>query len=100
MLVINEKEYSGAVVKADENELVTTVSTNETLFEVCHAMDGATSVTEIGIDGAEKAYMVNNATRVMESVPGVYVVVFSTKPTVLQEMSNAIDELLVMVLEG
>lgn len=99
MIQFNNKSYSGAVVKNDDSELIVTINTVDTLQDLCLALNGVKNVTET-IGEASTVYNVNTATQIGSPMKDVYTINFSKKLTVMQEMSQAIDDLLVMVLEG
>lgn len=99
MIEFNGKQYSGAVVRDDETELIVTVSTADTLQDLCLALNDVKSVTETN-NGGTFVYNVNIATNVGVAMPGVYTIKFSKKQTIIEEMNEAIDKLLLMALEG
>lgn len=98
MIEINGRSFSGSVVKNDEAELILTIITTDTLQDLCMAMTGVKSVTVSTVDGSN-VIAVNIATHINMSGNGIYTVTFTKRQTFIEEMSNAIDELLVMVLE-
>ena len=98
MIEFNGKQYSGAVVREDDTELIVSVSTADTLQDLCLALNGVKSVTETN-GGGTFVYNVSTATNVGVAMQGVYTIKFSKKQTVIEEMSEAIDKLLLMVLE-
>lgn len=99
MIEFNGKQYSGSVVREDETELIVTVSTADTLQDLCLALNGVKSVTEINNSG-NFVHNVSTATNVGVAMQGVYTIKFSKKQTVIEEMNEAIDKLLLMVLGG
>lgn len=99
MIEFNGKQYSGAVVRDDDTELIVTVSTADTLQDLCLALNGVKSVTEIN-NGGTFVYNVNTATNVGVAMQGVYTIKFLKKQTMIEEMNEAIDKLLLMVLGG
>lgn len=98
MIEINGKKYSGAVIRNEENELIVSINTIDTLQDLCLAMNDVRTVTETN-NGGTNVHNVNNAVAINQSVKGVFTITFSKKPTVIQEMNQAIDALLVMMLE-
>lgn len=99
MIEFNGKQYSGAVVSEDNTELIVSVSTADTLQDLCLALNDVKAVTEIN-NGGTFVHNVSMATNVGVAMPGVYTVKFSKKQTVIEEMNEAIDKLLLMVLGG
>lgn len=98
MIEVNGKQYSGAVIKNDESELVVSVCSNDSLQDMCLAFNDVKDVAEI-IDGSSNVYHVNTAIQISSGIKGIYTITFSKKLTIIQEMSEAIDKLLLMVLE-
>ena len=99
MIEFNNKQYSGSIVKNDSDELIVSICTNDTLPDICLALNGVKTVTET-TEGGSTAYTVSTATNVGASLKGVFTITFTKKQTIIEEMSNAIDELLVIVLGG
>lgn len=99
MVEFNGKQYSGAVVRDDDTELIVSISTTDTLQDLCLALNDVKSVTEIK-NGGTSVYRVNMATNVGVAMQGVYTIKFSKKQTVIEEMNEAIDKLLLMALGG
>ena len=99
MIGFNGKQYSGAVVRDDDTELIVTVSTADTLQDLCLSLNDVKTVTETN-NGGTFVYNVNMATNVGVAMPGVYTIKFSKKLTIIEEMNKAIDDLLVLVLES
>lgn len=98
MIDFNGHSYSGSVVKDDESELIVTVITNDTMPDMCLALNGVKSVVET-TEGGSHAIYVNTATSITAAAKGIYNITFSKKLNIIDEMSMAIDDLLVMVLE-
>lgn len=98
MIEFNGKQYSGAVVREDDIELIVSVSTSDTLQDLCLALNDVKTVSEINSSGTF-LHNVTMATNVGVAMQGVYTIKFSKKQTVIEEMSEAIDKLLLMVLE-
>ena len=99
MIGFNGKQYSGAVVRDDDTELIVTVSTADTLQDLCLSLNDVKTVTETN-NGGTFVYNVNMATNVGVAMPNVYTIKFSKKLSIIEEMNKAIDDLLVMVLES
>lgn len=99
MIEFNGKQYSGAVVRDDDTEMIATISTADTLQDVCLALNDVKIVTETN-NGGTFVYNVNNATNVGVAMPGVYTIKFSKKQTIIEEMNEAIDKLLMLALKG
>lgn len=99
MIEFNGKQYSGAVVREDDTELIVTISTADELQDVCLALNDVKAVTETN-SGGTFVYNVTTATNIGVAMTGVYTIKFSKKLTIIEEMSKAIDDLLVMVLES
>ena len=99
MIEFNGKQYSGSVVREDETELIVSISTTDTLQDLCLALNGVKSVTEINNSG-NFVHNVSTATNVGVAMQGIYTIKFSKKQTVIEEMNEAIDKLLLMVLGG
>lgn len=98
MIEINGKQYSGAILKNDDTELIISVYSNDSLQDMCIAFDNVKEVTEI-TTGNSNVIHVNAAIQIGSGIKGVYTITFSKKPTIIQEMSEAIDKLLLMALE-
>lgn len=101
----NDKTYSGNVVTERNDELTVVIYTVESLQDICLTLNDVTEVTEI--TETERTIRVTTAICVRRIEPNTYHVKFSTKPTyrqevldLIQEQSDAIDALLVMLLEG
>lgn len=99
MIEFNGKQYSGAVVREDDIELIVSVSTSDTLQDLCLALNDVKTVSETN-NGGTFLHNVTMATNVGVAMQGVYTIKFSKKQTVIEEMSEAIDKLLLMVLGG
>ena len=100
MIIIGNKEYSGSIASVTEDRLVAVINTVDSLQDVCTTLDGAKEVTEVLQDGTRKRYAITTAVSVYANTKTVYTIELLTKPTYLQELSNAVDALLVMALEG
>lgn len=99
MIEINGRRFSGAVIRNDESELIVSIVAPDTVNDICIAMTGVKSVTEI-TDGGTNVIAVNIATHINVSGNGIYTVTFSKRLTFIEEMNEAIDKLLVMALGG
>lgn len=106
MVKINDIEYSGYVTEGD-NEITVIISTIDTIQDVISKMTSVKEIEEKGMNGIDKTYVVTNPISAAVVSRNVYAIRFSTKPTPTQqleektqEMSDVIDELLVMMLEG
>lgn len=99
MIEINGRSFSGSVVKNDESELIVSIIATDTMPDLCLAMNGVKTVTETTAGGSN-AFSVNMATRINATGTGIYTVTFTKRLSVIEEMSQAIDTLLVMALEG
>lgn len=98
MIEVNGKQYSGAVLKNDDSELVISIYSSDSLQDMCIAFDNVKEVTEIS-NGVSNVIHVNTAVQISSGIKDVYAITFSKKQTIIQEMSEAIDKLLLMVLE-
>lgn len=98
MIEFNGKQYSGSIVKNDSGELIISICSEETLPDLCLSLNGVKAVTET-TEGGSAVYNVNTATNVGTSVKGIYTITFTKRMNVIEELSNAIDELLLLVLE-
>lgn len=98
MIEINGRTFSGSIVKNDESELIVSIISSDTMPDLCLAMSGVKTVTETNAGGSN-AIAVNMATHINSAGTGIYTVTFTKRMTVIEEMSNAIDQLLVMLLE-
>ena len=99
MIEFNGKQYSGTILKNDSEELVVSICTNDLIPDICLALNGVKAVTEI-TEAGSTVYNVNTATNISNTLKGIYAITFSKKLTIIQEMSNAIDELLLIALGG
>lgn len=106
MVKMNNIEYSG-YVNEDEDEITVVIATAEFLKDIVDKMTEVKEVIYSEVNSVEKTYVVTNPLSAATVSRNVYAIRFSTKPTPTQlleaksqEMSDAIDELLVMVLEG
>ena len=98
MIEINGHSFSGSVVKNDESELIVSIITTNTMPDMCLVLNDVKAVTEI-TEGGTSVIEVSRATHIGATVKGVYTITFSKRLTVLEEMSEAIDRLLLMALE-
>ena len=102
-----DKEYNGYVADNGNDILIVVIHTTESLNEIVSGLSDVTSVSTTSQDGTESVYAVTAALAAKQISLNVYSIEFSTKLTVeqefeasLQSQSDAIDELLVMLLEG
>lgn len=100
MIEFNGKSYSGSVLQNDESRMIVNILTVDSLQDVCLALTGIKTITETKNDGSVVSYNVNNAVQVSSPFKDYYAITFSKQPTVIEELSNAVDSLLVMMLEG
>lgn len=100
MIEFNGHSYSGSIVSHDDNELKVLINTVYSMDDICLSLNGVTSVNNTQQNGETETYTVTTATTVSRVAQNTYMITFLTKPTVMQEMSSAIDALLVMMLEG
>lgn len=100
MIIIGNKEYSGSIASVTDDRIVAVINTVDSLQDVCTTLDGAKEITEVLQDGTRKTYAITTAVSVYANTKTVYTIELLTKPTYLQELSNAVDALLVMALEG
>lgn len=98
MIEINGNTYSGSVIKNDEAELIISVISTNTMPDMCIALNGVKTVSVI-TEAGTSVIGVTRAVYIGESVKGVYTITFSKRLTVMEEMSEAIDRLLLMALE-
>jgi len=100
MIEINNERFSGSIIRDDDTEVIVSINTISTLQDLCLILNDVKAFTETLIDGTQNVYNVNNAVSVTATGKNCYTVTFSKRMSVLEEMSQAIDNLLVMVLEG
>ena len=99
MIKFNGQTFSGSIIKNDESELIISIYAVAEMNDILTALNGVKTVTEI-VGETESIYGVNTATSVHVAVKGVYNITFSKRMTIIEEMNNAIDQLLLMALEG
>lgn len=104
---IGDIEYSGYIVKNEEEVLTVVIHTIDDFDTVAQNAANVKQVEEIDSDENKTAYAVTAPLSAKVVSNYVYSIDFSTKLTVQQEtdekiqaQSDAIDELLIMVLEG
>lgn len=100
MIRFNGHEYSGNVVYENEDELVVSIYTLDTIQDICINLNNVKTVYSITETGVEVAHNVNIASSVVNTGRSIFTIKFGKKLTFLEEMSSAIDSLLVMALEG
>ena len=104
MVTINNKTYSGNVVASNNETLTVMVFTSDSFQDV---LANTLNVNQVIDSETNTAFNVTEALRATVVDNGVYYIVFSRKPTVMQQLEqriqqqdNAIDDILVMLLEG
>lgn len=100
MIEFNGKSYSGAIIREDDDELVAVINAIETLQDLCVILTDVKTVTETLIDGTQNTHAVNNARQITATGKNCYTVTFSKRLSILEEMNQAIDSLLVLALGG
>lgn len=102
MVSINGREYSGSVVSRNAETLTVMLFTSDSFQDI---LANTLNVNQVADENS--VYNVTGAVRANVVDDGVYYVVFSCKPSILQEMQekiknqdNAIDDILVMLLGG
>lgn len=105
MVNIKGIEYSGQVTEGDDEISVILCST-DMLSDIVEFMADVKEVTYTPVSGIKKVYPVTCPISASFASKNVYVIRFSTKPTETQrleaknqELSDAIDDILVMMLE-
>ena len=106
MIKLKEKEYSGYVVKNENDVLTVVIHTADNFDEIAKYITDVTSVTWSKSEQDETVYNITVPLSAKRVSQNVYALDFSTKPTETQQMeatlqahSDAIDEMLVMLLE-
>lgn len=99
MIEINGKSFSGAIVKNDDAELIVNICAVETLQDLCLILTGVKSVTETQPNIDPIVYSVTNAVQISTIAKNVYAITFTKKASEIEELSNVVDKLLVMMLE-
>ena len=104
MISLNNREFSGYVVEQND-EVDAIIHSADYIVDIIKAVDSAREVID-NTDG-RNAIKVNYFMGAKEVSPHVYCLRYGTKPTlwdnydkVIQEQSQMIDSLLVMMLEG
>jgi len=107
MVRINGKVYSGEVMNNKEDSIVVVIYTAESLRDIAATLTEVSEITEFFGEEDGKIYNVTTPLSAKTISSNVYALEFSTKPTYemevkteLQKQSDAIDDLLVMILEG
>ena len=103
---LKDKEYRGYVATSGDDTLTIILHTTDDFNEVANYMTDVAQVVSVEQDGTESAYIVTAPLAAKQVSQNIYSIEFSTKPTPFQEFetslqsqSDAIDELLVMLLE-
>ena len=100
MIRINNIEYSGNLVPTrEENKLDVMLYVVTTITDLSIAMNDVSEVIDIDASGAETVYKVQSAVSIKKFNDSVYMVEFSTKKSVLKDINDTIDEILLMLLE-
>lgn len=104
---LKDKEYNGYIAASGNDILTIILHTTDDFGEVANYMADIAEITSVEQDGTESVYIVTAPLSAKQVSQNVYSIEFSTKPTPFQEyeaslqsQSDAIDELLVMLLEG
>lgn len=104
MITINNKTYSGSVITANDEAVTVVIHTVDTFQDV---LANTLSVNQVIDSETQTVFNVTEAVRANVIDKGTYYIVFSCKPSVLQQMENrihqqdsAIDDILVMLLGG
>lgn len=107
MVEFLNRTYSGKVIRNDNDRLVLILNTADSIEDLAPLMPGITQINEIIEGGYETVYTVTAPISFRVVSNNVYSFEFSTKPTLQQEtearmqsLSDAVDDLLIMVLEG
>ncbi len=105
MIKWNDKTYSGNIVNEGNDKLTVVIYTVESLQDICLSLNDVTEVIEE--TQGERVVNVTMALSVKTIEQNTYYITFSTKPSqqqemmdLIQEQSDAIDALLIMLLEG
>ena len=102
MITINNRTYSGSVIAHTEDMLTLVIYTADSFQDV---LSNTLTVNQITDSETNAVYNVMDAVRANAIDKGTYYIVFSCKPSALQEMEmriqrqdSAIDDILVMLL--
>lgn len=105
MIIINGKEYGGYVAKIEDETITVILNTDDVPKDVVPKMKDVKKIIEVH-DGEETVYNVTAPVSCKFLGQGIYMLVWSTKPSYKQELealikrqSDAIDDILVMLLE-
>lgn len=106
MISIKDKKYSGYIVEQD-GTINVIVNTIETYGDFIHYAESATVIIENEGENGEKRYTVTSPVSATIVDRNIYSMIFSTKPTYFQQLeqsiqnnNDAIDDILVALLEG
>ena len=107
MLRINGTLYDGNVVDHNEDRIIIVVHYPGSFTEFADAIIDTKQIVDVDAVGGEKTYVVSSPLQATNVSKNVYSAEFNCKPTIndelanrIQEQSDAIDALLVMLLEG
>lgn len=106
-LKLKDKEYNGYVAQNENDVLTIILHTTDNFDDVADSMTSVTSITTMSESGNEAVIRVTEPLLAKRVSQNVYALEFSTRLTIEQELeaalqtqSDAIDELLVMLVEG
>ena len=106
MVSWNGREYSGKIIREDAEVLSLYVYTADSFYDVVSSLADVKEITEYTSEKDKKTYRVtcHKSSKIMSA--NTYYIEFSTKPTFqenldkkFQEQSDAIDALLIALLE-
>ena len=107
MVKWNSKEYSGKIMRHDEDILSVVVYTSDGFDDVASSVLGVKEVTEWTSDTDKTVYSVVSPVSSKIISQNTYYLEFSTKEPLIkqledkiQEQNSIIDELLIAILEG
>lgn len=107
MLRINGALYEGNIVDHNEDRLIIVVHYPGSFTEFADAIIGTKQIVDADAVGGEKVYAVTSPLQASTVSTNLYSAEFNRKPSIndelankIQEQSDAIDALLVMMLEG
>ena len=107
MVSWNNNTFNGQVMSHDENVLTACIYTLMTFSELIPTMNGVKEVVEFTNEEDRTVYSVSGPKSAKIVSANTYYVEFSTKLPLVKQLENAIqvqsdaiDDLLVMVLEG
>ena len=107
MIQWKDKVFSGQILRDDDEVLTAVVYTVESFQDVSTSMTGVTEIYEFTSESDRAEHKVTGPRSAKIVAANTYFVEFSTKQPLtkqlenkIQEQSDAIDDLLVMMLEG